>query len=106
MNLSPTPYAALPGAANPFIGTTYRTPSFQHLYNQYFQAPFVSVDFKPLTVLGFRSQLQQNQYLRTPLASVASKELITLLDATLTSRSPHNSFKCNTYKKGGVGHQP
>jgi hypothetical protein len=73
----------------------------QTFYNQYLQTPLVSVHFKAFKTRNPHPQPPQNQYLRTPLASVAFKELITLLDATLTGKSPYNFFRCNTYKKQG-----
>jgi hypothetical protein len=45
--------------------------------------------------------------LTRPLASVASKRLITSLDATLTGNLSSKPFRCNTYKKrGGTSSKP
>jgi hypothetical protein len=73
----------------------------QPLRNQHLQARSVSVDSKPLGAPRFHPQLSQNQHLRTPLPSVAFKELITPLHATLTQNTPPNPFRSNTYKKHG-----
>src|ERR1700674_1932797 len=73
----------------------------QTFYNQYLQTPLLSVHFKAFKTRNPHPPPPQNQYQRTPLASVAFKEVITLLDAALTGKSPHNLFRCNTYKKQG-----
>src|SRR5271168_1562828 len=111
MNLNPTLSAALPAVTDslrchtlaPNVAEACENPSYQPLSYQRFPAPFVSVDSKSLTTPQFHPQLPQNQHLRMPLASVASKRLITPADATLTQRAPPNSFISNTYKKPGGG---
>src|SRR5271168_2219905 len=107
MNRRPNLTAALPAASGSFRSNTLapslregcETRPSQPLYNQHFQTPPISVDFKLLTVQALHPQPQQNQYLSTALISVASKQLITLADATLTQSTPLNPFRIRTYEK-------